>query len=132
MDIAGFNAVCGAFPGAERVVQWGGLHVWKVGGKIFAIAEPRGASSVCPSFKANEIVRPILLDRPGMAPAPYLARAGWVALTRARALSDGDLRIYLEQAHSSVASKLPRHIRVGLGIAVPPAARTAGVKQPEK
>ncbi|NNF79091.1 MAG: MmcQ/YjbR family DNA-binding protein, partial [Rhizobiales bacterium] len=32
-----YNAFCGALPATTHVVQWGGAHVWKVGGKVFAI-----------------------------------------------------------------------------------------------
>ena len=32
-----FNAFCGGLPATTYVVQWGGAHVWKVGGKVFAI-----------------------------------------------------------------------------------------------
>ena len=32
-----FNALCGALPATNHVVQWGGSHVWKVGDKVFAI-----------------------------------------------------------------------------------------------
>ena len=28
---------CAALPATSHVVQWGGSHVWKVGGKLFAI-----------------------------------------------------------------------------------------------
>ena len=32
-----FNAFCRGLPATTYVVQWGGSHVWKVGGKVFAI-----------------------------------------------------------------------------------------------
>jgi len=32
-----YNKFCGAFPATSYVVQWGNSHVWKVGGKVFAI-----------------------------------------------------------------------------------------------
>ena len=32
-----FNAFCRSLPHTTHVVQWGGSHVWKVGGKVFAI-----------------------------------------------------------------------------------------------
>ena len=32
-----FNAFCGALRATSYVVQWRGSHVWKVGGKVFAI-----------------------------------------------------------------------------------------------
>ena len=37
MDYDQFNAFCRALPATAYVVQWRGSHVWKVGGKVFAI-----------------------------------------------------------------------------------------------
>lgn len=37
MNIDGYNTYCGSLPATTHVVQWGGAHVWKVGGKVFAI-----------------------------------------------------------------------------------------------
>ena len=116
MDIPRFNAVCAALPHATHVVQWGGAEVWKVGGKIFALAAPRPRASPQISFKASDTARPILLERPGIIPAPYLARAGWVAVISARALRDDDLAAYLGEAHRVMAGKLPRRVRDELGL----------------
>ena len=103
MNITTFDSTCAALPGAERVIQWGGRHVWKVGGRIFAIATPQGSRPVLPSFKASDAARPMLLERPGIAPAPYLARAGWVCLTAPGALDDAALAAYLGEAHRVIA-----------------------------
>jgi len=37
----------------DHVVQWGGAHVWKVGGKVFAIA----AGTMVDSFSSPSNVR---------------------------------------------------------------------------
>jgi len=33
-----YNTYCATLPQSEHVVQWGGADVWKVGGKLFAMA----------------------------------------------------------------------------------------------
>jgi len=38
MELDEYNAFCAALPATTTVVQWGGAHVWKVGGKMFAVA----------------------------------------------------------------------------------------------
>ena len=38
MTPAAFNAFCATLPQSTHVVQWGGADVWKVGGKVYAIA----------------------------------------------------------------------------------------------
>ena len=49
-----YNAFCRELPATTHVVQWGGAHVWKVGGKVFAIG---GWHEDHPAFtfKVNEI-----------------------------------------------------------------------------
>ena len=36
MTLDEYNAFCASLPAASHVVQWGGAHVCKVGGKVFA------------------------------------------------------------------------------------------------
>jgi len=37
MNYETFNKFCGSLVATSYVVQWGDSHVWKVGGKVFAI-----------------------------------------------------------------------------------------------
>ena len=110
MNLQDFDAVCAALPHATLVVQWGGSHVWKVGGKMFAIGQMAGVSGQI-SFKAAPQAFAIMLETGDFAPAPYLARAGWVAIGAYSALPDADLSAYLGQAHRVVFAKLPRKLR---------------------
>jgi predicted DNA-binding protein (MmcQ/YjbR family) len=57
------------------VVQWGGSHVWKVGGKVFAIGGWGDGEAVF-TFKVTDLSYEILNDQPGLRPAPYLASRG--------------------------------------------------------
>src|SRR6202007_1939793 len=60
-----FNAFCRALPATTYVVQWGGSHVWKVGGKVFAIASGQDDKPGF-TFKVNDIAYEMLKDRPGL------------------------------------------------------------------
>ena len=119
-----FNAFCGALPAATHVVQWGGSHVWKVGGKVFAIGGwERGdggtnGDGAHVTFKTSEISFEILKDQPGCRPAPYLASRGmkWIQRTDDSSLSDDDLRAYIEQSHRLVAQGLSKKKRKELGL----------------
>src|SRR6516164_8950389 len=104
-----FNAFCGSLPATSYVVQWGGAHVWKVGGKLFAIGgDATGTLSV--TFKASDIAYEVLKEQPGLRPAPYLASRGlkWIQHFERPGLSDGDLRDYLRESHALVASGLSK------------------------
>ncbi len=112
-----FNAFCLALPATSHVVQWGGAHVWKVGGKVFAIggwADDREAFT----FKTSELSYEMLKDQPGLRPAPYLASRGmkWIQHYAEPGLSDDELKDYLRQSHSLVARGLTKKKRRELGL----------------
>ena len=113
MNLIAFDACCAALRHATLVVQWGGSHVWKVGGKMFAIGQMGGELGQI-SFKAAPQAFAMMLESGDFAPAPYLARAGWVAINPHSSLPDVDLRAYLHTAHSTVLAKLPRKVRAEL------------------
>lgn len=112
-----YNALCGALPATSHVVQWGGSHVWKVGGKVFAIGgwdegEPRF------TFKVSDIAYEMLKEQPGLRPAPYLASRGmkWIQHFAEPGLSDRALRDYIRESHSIVSRGLSRKKRIELGL----------------
>lgn len=94
------------------VVQWGDSEVYKVGGRIFAIAGLRGGFS----FKATDIAFEALTESGRARPAPYLARAKWVFFDDLEALADDEVRDWLATAHTLVAAKLTRAQRRDLGL----------------
>lgn len=117
MTNAEFNAFCGALPATTHVVQWGGAHVWKVGGKVFAFG--RWESDVARvTFKVGDIAYELLKEQPGLRPAPYLASRGlkWIQHFEEPGLSDPDLKDYIRAAHRIIAAKLPKKTRAALGL----------------
>jgi predicted DNA-binding protein (MmcQ/YjbR family) len=52
----------------------------------------------------------------GFRPAPYLARAKWVALEDPKVLTAAETRAYLKRAHAVIAAALPRKKRAELGL----------------
>ena len=113
-----FEAACMALPGASLSVQWGGAHVFKVGGKMFAVIGLNHGEDGPPaySFKASEMAFELLIEHGLGRPAPYLQRAKWVRLAGPDALSDADLKAYLVQAHALIASRLTRAQKRELGL----------------
>ncbi|MGE0007459.1 MAG: MmcQ/YjbR family DNA-binding protein [Parvibaculaceae bacterium] len=117
MNIREYNAFCRKLAATTHVVQWGGSHVWKVGGKVFAIAgDDEGRLSV--TFKVSDLAFEILKDRRGLRPAPYLASRGlkWIQHFARPGLTDAALRDYLRQSHALVALGLPKKKRIELGL----------------
>ena len=112
-----FNAFCGALPATSHVVQWGGSHVWKVGGKVFAVGG-WGDEEPAVTFKVTDIAYEILRDQPGLRPAPYLASRGmkWIQNYAKPGLSDEDLKDYLKQSHHIVSLGLSKKRQKELGL----------------
>lgn len=113
-----YNSYCDALPATTYVVQWGGAHVWKVGGKVFAIAGWSDGDMAAITFKTSEIAFEILKDMPGLRPAPYLASRGfkWIQHYGVPGLSDNDLKDYIAQSHQLVASGLSKKRQRELGL----------------
>jgi predicted DNA-binding protein (MmcQ/YjbR family) len=112
-----YNEFCAALSATSHVVQWGGSHVWKVGGKVFAIG---GWDADAPAFtfKVSPLSFEILKALPGLRPAPYLASRGmsWIQHYAEPGLSDDDLKEYIRQSHRLVALGLSRRRRGELGL----------------
>ena len=112
-----FNAFCATLPATSHVVQWGGSHVWKVGGKVFVIG---GGTDEAPSysFKVTLLAYELLKEQPGLRPAPYLASRGltWIQHFAEPGLSDNELKDYLRQSHRIVATGLPKKKQKELGL----------------
>jgi predicted DNA-binding protein (MmcQ/YjbR family) len=104
-----YNAFCGALPATSHVVQWGGAHVWKVGGKVFVLGRFDGDQPSF-SFKVSELSFEMLKDQPGLRPAPYLASRGlkWIQHFAKPGLTDDELRDYIRQSHRIVSQGLSK------------------------
>lgn len=117
-----FDKLCRALPKTTHVEQWGGASVWKIGGKIFAVCSnwgQGGNTDAKISFKCSDMSYDLLRQQKGIIPAPYLARAKWVQIETAKALSDKDIGAYIETAHRLVAAKLTKAKRAELGLVLP-------------
>ena len=111
------HAFLAALPQTTLSIQWGNDHVFKIGGRMFAVMDPPGGKSRSLSFKASEESFEILTRLDGIIPAPYLARAKWVYLDKPQRLPAKDLKAYLKRAHAIVGSGLTKKKQKELGLA---------------
>jgi predicted DNA-binding protein (MmcQ/YjbR family) len=119
MRPADLRRFCLALPGATETVQWGEHHVFKVGGKMFAIVGMAGRTFDGLWFKVSPDSFYVLTREPGIIPAPYLARAGWVALDRLDRLPADHLKAYVARAHALIAAKLSKKTQAELAAGAP-------------
>ncbi len=105
---------CRALPGVTEDVKWGDNLVFSVGGKMFAVFDlPDGEPLSC---KVAPGAFEKLTQRPGIRPAPYLAKHSWISLETCDTLPLAMVKDLLEESHALAAQKLSRKRRGELGI----------------
>jgi len=119
MELADYNTYCESLAGTTHVVQWGDAHVWKVGGKVFAIAGWNDdEEQFAVTFKTSPDEFDFLIEMEGVRPAPYLASRGftWVQHYRPPGLDDDDLREQIAESHRLVGMGLSKKKQRELGL----------------
>jgi predicted DNA-binding protein (MmcQ/YjbR family) len=120
MTIEQIAAFCLSLPGAREDSKWGGVRVFSVAeNKMFALFHLGSHDGL--AFKVDNDLFLGFCDRPGIRPAPYLARARWVSMATPYPLSDGELQALLTRSHQLVVAKLPKRLKLAL-LLDPPAA----------
>lgn len=114
-----FNDFCQALPATTYVMQWGGAHVWKVGGKVFAIGGwNKETDSPAFTFKTSPQNYELLREQEGFRPAPYLASRGmkWIQQFDHVTNPDEQLQYYLSESHRIVSLGLSKKLQKQLGL----------------
>jgi predicted DNA-binding protein (MmcQ/YjbR family) len=127
MDAEGLRSFLLSLPDVAETMQWGdNLVYWvgdkAIGGKMFALASLEPDHGAVLSFAAGPERFAELVEREGLFPAPYLARAHWVAVERWNTVPAAELKELLRHARELVCEKLPARTRAAL-------AMTAGEKK---
>jgi predicted DNA-binding protein (MmcQ/YjbR family) len=118
MDASWVRDLCLSFPSVTEHMIWGNDLTFKVAGKMFAhaVLEP---APVWLSFKTSPDNFFELTERPNIIPAPYLARANWIALETKDALSSVELSALIRESYDLAVAKLPKKTRDSLTTAKP-------------
>jgi predicted DNA-binding protein (MmcQ/YjbR family) len=122
-------------PHVAETMQWGAnLVYWvgdkAIGGKMFALMNLDDGHKAVLSFAAGPERYPELLETDGVFPAPYLARAHWVAIQHWRVFRSTELEEHLELARRLIYNKLPKKTRELL--ALPPATQREIIRDRKK
>ena len=114
MDVEVLREYCLSLPAVTEDVKWGNDLVFSVGGKMFCAASLE--ASLHFSFKVADEDFEELSNRAGFKPAPYLARAKWVLTMEPSRLHTKEWKDFIKQSYELVKNKLPKKLRVELGI----------------
>jgi predicted DNA-binding protein (MmcQ/YjbR family) len=132
MNSSRFKAHCLALPGVTTVVQWEDHLLFKVAGKMFAIAAPAEGTIERFSFKTSPDSFHILTQMPGISASRYLARSHWVSVDGLKTLPGDQLAAYLERSYRLVVAGLPKKTQAALAggnSAEPPKPKVRKVKK---
>jgi|SRR5437667_12277845 len=121
MSLDWIRSHCMSLPHTTEQIQWGDNLVFKIGGKIYAVT-PMIPHPVRLSFKCTPEDFAELTERPGIMPAPYLARAQWVALESLDTLPRAEIKPLVTKSYQLVLAKLPKGVQAGFS---KPAAKAA-------
>lgn len=126
MDAESLREFLLSLPDVCETMQWGdNLVYWvgdkKIGGKMFALCSLMPDRGVL-SFAAGPERFAELVEVEGVFPAPYLARAHWVAVERWNTLAVSELKELLRAARGIVYEKLTKKTKAALAEAGPKAA----------
>jgi predicted DNA-binding protein (MmcQ/YjbR family) len=113
MGVDWVRRCCLSLPHVTEEVLWQDNLVFKVGGKMFAIAALEPARAFV-SFKSTPEDFARLTDLTDIIPAPYLARAQWVALESEDALPVAETRRLLRKSYDLVFAKLTKKAQAAL------------------
>ncbi len=113
MNVDWVRAHCLTLPHTTEHVLWGDDLVFKIGGKMYAVAV-MVPHKVAMSFKCTPEVFAELVERPGIIPAPYSARSHWVALEREDALPRAETKRRIRESYELVFARLPKKLQAEL------------------
>ena len=119
MSYEEFNQFCASFAATTYVIQWGDSHVWKVGGKVFAIGGWEKASgNPAFTFKTSEQNFHFLSEHPDYRPAPYLASRGmkWIQQYKPSPKERKQLEYYISESYRIVSLGLSKKKQKELGL----------------
>lgn len=110
MDIEAAKALCRSLPGCVEDIKWDTNLVFSVGGKMFAVTTTDAHAGAI-SFKVEDDRFLELTDRPGIIPAPYLARAKWVQVQREAKLGKTEAEALVRRSWELVFARLTRKLQ---------------------
>jgi predicted DNA-binding protein (MmcQ/YjbR family) len=121
MTLDTVRTICRSLPGVTEDVKWGSDLCFLVAGKMFVVVNLEPPHSI--AFKCTPETFGELVERPGVIPAPYMARNMWVQeQALGESLERRELEPLIRTSYELVVAKLPKSRRPS---AVTPRTRRA-------
>ena len=129
MTIESLRAFCRKLPGVTEDIKWGHDLCFCVAEKMFSVVSLERPHSI--AFKCTPETFGELIERPGIIPAPYMARNMWVQEQELGDVLDRrELEALVKTSYELVVAKLPKRLQPGH--APSPAKRLSKPGRPRK
>ena len=113
MTLETIRSICRALPAVTEDIKWGHDLCFSVAGKMFAVVNIERPHSI--AFKCTPESFGELVERPGIIPAPYMARNMWVQEQElGETLDRRELESLVKTSYELVVVKLPKSKRPGV------------------
>ncbi|HEY2907295.1 MAG TPA: MmcQ/YjbR family DNA-binding protein [Vicinamibacterales bacterium] len=110
MTIETLRGICRKLPDVTEDIKWGQDLAFCIGKKMFAVVNLEPPHQL--SFKCTPDAFAELVERSGLIPAPYLARAMWVQEEElGGVLERRELEALIKTSYELVKAKLPKRSR---------------------
>jgi predicted DNA-binding protein (MmcQ/YjbR family) len=127
MTVDALRTICRTLPNVTEDIKWGHDLCFCVAGKMFTVINLERPHSV--AFKCTPETFGELTERPGIIPAPYMARNMWVQEQElGNVLDRRELESLVRMSYELVVSKLPKSKRPAANSNAP--TTRAAVKKP--
>ncbi len=107
MTIEMVRSMCRALPDVTEDIKWGHDLCFCIAGKMFAVVNLEAPHSI--AFKCTPETFGELVERPGIIPAPYMARNMWVQEQELGDVLDRrELEPLIRTSYELVVARLPK------------------------
>ena len=108
MTLETVRGICRALPRVTEDIKWQHDLCFCVAGKMFAVVDLEPPHSI--AFKCTPDMFGELVERPGIIPAPYMARNMWVQEQElGEVLDRQEMEALIKTSYELVVAKLPKH-----------------------
>ena len=123
MTIETVRSICRTLPHVTEDIKWEHDLCFCVWGKMFTVVNLERPHSI--AFKCTPETFGDLIERPGIIPAPYMARNMWVQEQElGEVLDRRELETLIRTSYDLVVAKLPKSKRQTAGPKVAPTPRS--------
>jgi predicted DNA-binding protein (MmcQ/YjbR family) len=113
LDIELLRKTCLNFKGATEDIKWGSDLCFCVGAKMFCVTGVDSPEFFV-SLKVLDKEFSDLIERPGISPAPYVARYKWILVNGSETFTNAEWQHFIEQSYELVRDKLSKKLKESL------------------